>query len=237
MARHMLGAVISLAAILSLVIAGITAATVTPQAQAASVGSLTIDAVWNRSEADAAPLAGDTYSIVRVASVDLDGAGNIANFHMLEPFTQFEQNWESITSSQYHDAAAKIAAYVKQHNLYAQSAATNTNGKTLFAGLPFGLYLVERTSVADANKQYDCDPFLVAIPGNDSGVTQLDVTAEPKFSEQGVVTPPTNELTPNPETPANTGSAVRNIAVAAIALAVLALLISAYRHRQVRSEH
>lgn len=236
-ARHMLSAIISLAVILSLMIVGIITATITPQAQAASVGSLTIDAVWDRSETDAKPLTGDTYSIVRVASVDLDGAGNIADFHMLEQFTQFEQNWESITSSQYHDAAAKIAAYVKQHNLYAQSAATNANGKALFAGLPFGLYLVERTGVADANTQYDCDPFLVAIPGNDSGVAQLDVTAEPKFSEQGVVTPPTNELTPNPETPANTGSAVRNIAIAAIALAVLALLISAYRHRRVQSEH
>ncbi|PLS25525.1 prealbumin-like fold domain-containing protein [Bifidobacterium imperatoris] len=230
-ARHMLGAIISLAVVLSLIVTGITAAIITPQAQAANVGSLTIDAVWDRGEMDATPLAGDTYAIVRVASVDLDDVGNIADFHMLEPFTQFEQNWESITSSQYHDAAVKIAGYVNQHNLYAQSAVTNVNGKAWFTGLPLGLYLVERTGTADANTQYDCDPFLVAIPGNDSGTALLDVTAEPKFSEQGTVTPPTDELTPKPEAPANTGSAVKDIAIAATALAVIALLIGCCRRR------
>lgn len=231
--RRMLGAISGLAVILSLMVAGIATAAIAPQAQAASVGSLTIDAVWDRGETDAAPLAGDTYSIVRVASVDLDDDGNIVDFHMLDSFTQFNQNWGSITSSQYHDAAAKISAYVKQHDLYSQSATTNANGKALFAGLPLGLYLVERTGVADANASYDCDPFLAAVPGNDNGAALLDVTVEPKFSEQSTVTPPTNKPTPKPETPANTGSAVRSIAIAAIALAVIALLIGVYRHHRV----
>lgn len=231
-ARHMLSMVLGLTVILATAMAGIAAAIIIPQAQAASVGSLTIDAVWERGETDATPLAGDTYSIVRVASADTDGAGNIAAFHMLDSFTQFNQNWTEITSSQYHDAAATIAAYVQQHNLYTESAVTNANGKALFAGLPIGLYLVERTGSAQANSQYDCDPFLVAIPGNDNGIAQLDVIAEPKFGEHEDVTPPSTPTT-KPETPANTGSAVSMLAVIAIALATIALMIRAYRHREI----
>ncbi|WP_169241057.1 hypothetical protein [Bifidobacterium olomucense] len=44
-------------------------------AQAAAVGSITIDAQWNRDTADQTALAGDTYAIVRIASAELDSDG------------------------------------------------------------------------------------------------------------------------------------------------------------------
>ena len=40
-----------------------------PYAQADSFGTLTINAVWNRDAASPKSLAGDTYAIVRVATV------------------------------------------------------------------------------------------------------------------------------------------------------------------------
>ncbi|KFI53728.1 hypothetical protein [Bifidobacterium biavatii] len=163
-----------------------------PRAVAAETvtGSLTVSAVWNRDTSSALPLAGDTYSIVRVASADLDGNGRVKAFHMLNTFSEFSYNWGHMDPSAYNAAAKTLTDYATAHQLYEHAGVTDANGSLTFRNLPIGLYLVARTGIATANQRYSCDPFLVAVPGNaDDGTGQLNVTVEPKFSDNGGGTP------------------------------------------------
>lgn len=203
-------------------------------AQAATYGSITIDAQWNRDSADRTALAGDTYAIVRIASADLDiETGAIRAFRTLESFSQFDRDWAGLTSSELNTAAKQLDAYATKHRLYSVSDTTNAAGRTTFTDLEPGIYLIARTAAASANQRYDCDPFLVSVPETNGGAAEFAVTAEPKFSDNGTVTPPnpTPEPEPEPNKPAkpgstaNTGAAVSVVALAAIALTVAALII------------
>ena len=51
-----------------------------PYAQADSFGTLTINAVWNRDAASPKSLAGDTYAIVRVATVTTNSNGSVSSY-------------------------------------------------------------------------------------------------------------------------------------------------------------
>ena len=51
-----------------------------PYAQADSFGALTINAVWGRDTASPKLLAGDTYSIVRVATVTTNNDGSVSSY-------------------------------------------------------------------------------------------------------------------------------------------------------------
>ncbi|MCH9276659.1 cell surface protein [Bifidobacterium amazonense] len=153
-------------------------------------GSLTVSAVWNRDTSGAVPLAGDTYSIVRVASADLDENGSVKAFHTLTAFSEFGYDWGHMDPSAYNEAAKKLTDHATAHQLYEHAGVTDANGSLTFRNLPIGLYLVARTGIAAANQRYACDPFLVAVPGTaDDGSGQLNVTVEPKFSYNGDGTP------------------------------------------------
>ncbi|MBT1162907.1 cell surface protein [Bifidobacterium sp. SO1] len=249
-AVHLCGVLLAIATALSvLTFAMIT--TPVRTAQAATVyGSITIDAQWDRDTANQTALAGDTYAIVRIASVDLDAeTGTIRAFRTLKSFSKFDQSWADLTSSELNTAAKQLDAYAAKHKLYSVSDTSNAAGRAYFTDLEPGIYLISRTAAASANKRYSCDPFLIAVPETTGGTPTLAVTAEPKFSDNGTVTPPNPTPNPNPtpqpnpnkpgeptqpttpsnqstpKTPANTGAAVSIIALAAIALTVAALII------------
>ncbi|MBW3089552.1 cell surface protein [Bifidobacterium miconisargentati] len=183
----------------------------TPRAYAVDsrTGTLTISAIWNRDTDKPVPLAGDTYSIVRVASADLDKNGKPTAFHTLKAFAAFDREWRSLSASEYNTAAKELAEYASKHDLYEHSGKTNAAGQLKFANLPTGLYLAARTAVASANKAYTCDPFLVAVPGvADDGTGEFNVTSEPKFSGDDTPDPnpnpnPDNPDNPNPDNPGN----------------------------------
>ena len=145
-----------------------------PYAQADSFGTLTINAVWNRDAASPKSLAGDTYAIVRVATVTTNSNGSVSSYKTVSDFSGLTADWERLTSSEYHDAAKKLAAHAAKNKLYQHSGTTNAAGQLTFQNLPLGLYLVSRTDSAKANKAYDCDPFLISIPG--SGDTAADLS-------------------------------------------------------------
>ncbi|NEG88664.1 cell surface protein [Bifidobacterium aerophilum] len=235
------------AALSSLAFALIAAVVATPPltAQAATYGSITIDAQWNRDSDDRTALAGDTYAIVRIASADLDAeTGTVRAFRTLESFSQFDRDWAGLTSSELNAAAKQLDAYATKNRLYAISDTTNAAGRATFTDLEPGIYLIARTAAASANRRYDCDPFLVSVPETNGGATEFAVTAEPKFSDNGTVTPPnpTPEPEPEPEpepnkpakpgSTANTGAAVSVVALAAIALTVAALIIRDLRRER-----
>ena len=173
-----------------------------PYAQADSFGALTINAVWGRDTASPKSLAGDTYSIVRVATVTTNNDGSVSSYKTVGDFSGLTADWERLTSSEYHDAAKKLATHAAKNKLYQHSGTTNVAGQLTFQNLPLGLYLVSRTNSAKANKAYDCDPFLISIPGSGDTSADLNITVEPKFSTGTPVVPPEN----NPsEEPGNSG--------------------------------
>ena len=190
-----------------------------PYAQADSFGTLTINAVWGRDAASPKSLAGDTYAIVRVATVTTNSNGSVSSYKTVSDFSGLTADWERLTSSEYHDAAKKLAAHAAKNKLYQHSGTTNAAGQLTFQNLPLGLYLVSRTDSAKANKAYDCDPFL---------------------------TPPEHEHNPgempgNPGVIGNTGAAVGGIAgvaavILVIAFAVLKLRVR-YRSDDTESSH
>ena len=141
-----------------------------PYAQADSFGTLTIDAVWNRGAASPKSLAGDTYAIVRVATVTTNNNGSVSSYKTVSDFSGLTADWERLTSSEYHDAAKKLAAHAAKNKLYQHSGTTNVAGQLTFQNLPLGLYLVSRTDSTKANKAYDCDPFLISIPGSGDSI-------------------------------------------------------------------
>lgn len=117
-----------------------------PYAQADSFGALTINAVWGRDTASPKLLAGDTYSIVRVATVTTNNDGSVSSYKTVGDFSGLTADWERLTSSEYHDAAKKLATHAVKNKLYQHSGTTNVAGQLTFQNLPLGLYLVSRTA-------------------------------------------------------------------------------------------
>ncbi len=221
-----------------------------PYAQADSFGALTINAVWGRDTASPKLLAGDTYSIVRVATVTTNNDGSVSSYKTVGDFSGLTANWERLTSSEYHDAAKKLAAHAAKNKLYQHSGTTNVAGQLTFQNLPLGLYLVSRTSSAKANKAYDCDPFLISIPGSGDTSADLNITVEPKFSTGTPVVPPEDNPSEEPGNPGEvpehpssrqpvksgligrTGAAVGSIAAAAGLMLLVAFILFRLRMRR-----
>ena len=112
-----------------------------PYAQADSFGALTNNAVWGRDTASPKSLAGDTYAIVRVATVTTNNDGSVSSYKTVSDFSGLTADWERLTSSEYHDAAKKLAAHAAKNKLYQHSGTTNAAGQLTFQNLPLGLYL------------------------------------------------------------------------------------------------
>lgn len=206
-----------------------------PYAQADSFGALTINAVWGRDTASPKLLAGDTYSIVRVATVTTNNDGSVSSYKTVGDFSGLTADWERLTSSEYHDAAKKLATHAAKNKLYQHSGTTNVAGQLTFQNLPLGLYLVSRTSSAKANKAYDCDPFLISIPGSGDTSADLNITVEPKFSTGTPVVPPENNPSEGPGNPGfigRTGAAVGSIAAAAGLMLLVAFILFRLRMRR-----
>ena len=117
-----------------------------PYAQADSFGTLTINAVWNRDAASPKSLAGDTYAIVRVATVTTNSNGSVSSYKTVSDFSGLTADWERLTSSEYHDAAKKLAAHAAKNKLYQHSGNHQCSWPTYFpeptawpiSGLPHG---------------------------------------------------------------------------------------------------
>lgn len=220
-------------------------------------GTITIDAAWNRADDKPLALAGDTYSIARVATAALapaedGGIPTVTAFHTVDAFANLGTDWTGLSASQLNQRAKDMAAYAGKHSLYDESGATGAAGTVTFRGLDAGVYLVTRTTVAKANARYTCDPFLVSVPGGlDDEEPTLAVTAEPKFADTGepgtpgepggnpgtpgssaTVTTPGTSLT-TPGWMAETGANVALVVM--LAMIALAIGVGAYAwHRRMR---
>ena len=128
-----------------------------PYAQADSFGTLTINAVWNRDAASPKSLAGDTYAIVRVATVTTNSNGSVSSYKTVSDFSGLTADWERLTSSEYHDAAKKLATHAAKNKLYQHAGTTNVAGQLTFQNLPLGLGVLDRP--AQQRQHHPHDPL------------------------------------------------------------------------------
>ena len=85
------------------------------------------------------------------------------------------------------------------------------------------------------SKAYDCDPFLISIPGSGDTSADLNITVEPKFSTGTPIVPPENNPSEEPGNPGligRTGAAVGSIAAAAGLMLLVAFILFRLRMRR-----
>ena len=174
-----------------------------------------------RDTASPKSLAGDTYAIVRVATVTTNNDGSVSSYKTVSDFSGLTADWERLTSSEYHDAAKKLAHAAKTS--YTSIPAPPMQLANLLSRTYRLAYIWSPARIRrKPTRHYDCDPFLISIPGSGDTAADLNITVEPKFSTSTPPTPPEHEHNPgempgNPGVIGNTGAAVGGIAgVAAV---------------------
>lgn len=140
------------------------------------------------------PLAGDTYAIVQVADIAVQGQGasTTLTYRTKEAFQSFDCDWAALTDNGRQAKALELETYAQAQHLLTTTQTTDQNGCATFDGLSTGLYLVVRTQVADANSAYTTQAFLVDVPTILSETVYYDLTAVPKFEYQGIYIRPCN---------------------------------------------
>lgn len=165
-------------------------------AYAAPSGSLTLACATGNGQA----LEGDTWSLVRVADAELDASGTaVASYEMRGAFAGFAYRWDRMDSSEVAAAARELAEFAGANGLYETSGLADAGGRVAFYGLAPGLFLLERTDIAEGNEASACDPLLVAVPLAEGEALVYDVTAYPKFEsgeQPPAQTPPAGEEPP-----------------------------------------
>ncbi|MDN0055808.1 hypothetical protein [Collinsella ihumii] len=174
------------------------------RALAAVYGSIVLDCRVTQ-DGRTVVLAGDTWGIARVASVEIDAAaGVIVGYEPVEPFERFDYAWGDMSASQVDEAAKDLARYATENDLYTARRATDADGAVGFWNLEPGLYLVNRITAAPGNEGFTCDPFMVSIPLAEDGKLIYSITAAPKFEGPGEPGEPEDPDEPeNPGEPEN----------------------------------
>lgn len=133
-------------------------------------------------------LAGDTFSLVQVATAQVyqggDGQSAGVAYTMAAGFERYDRDWASLSASDVAAAARELAQIARDAGSLDAGVSQRVpeGARTLtFSGLDSGLYLVVRTGVADANKGLTCDPVLVSVPLLEDGAFAYDVDVDPKF--------------------------------------------------------
>lgn len=119
------------------------------------------------------PIAGGALTLYRVANV-VSEDGNYG-FSYTADFADCEIPVTELSSSALPDALAEMAA---ARNLEGMIQSLDENGKTVFADLELGLYLLVQETAAPGYKK--ANPFLVAVPYYDNGRYIYDVDTAPK---------------------------------------------------------
>lgn len=162
-------------------------------AEAAETGSLTL--VYALGDT---ALPGAAVRLYHVASWDSASGYRLtedfaASRAALPPANSAEKDTEAMASG-WSALARQLETYAAANHVAPfGEGSTDTEGKVVFIGLTFGLYLVTGPAVAGPDGQrYELTPFLVAIPTiDDEGQGRVDVTAQGKLVPQ--VTPPEGE--------------------------------------------
>ena len=117
------------------------------------------------------PVVGAELSVYYVATVLLDADGNL----IYDYTKDFEQVDTAIDDK---SLAAKLDAFVAQHNVPSTKMTTNAEGTALCNELPLGLYFIKQTGAVEGFAP--CTSFLVTVPNEKNGEYVYEVNASPK---------------------------------------------------------
>lgn len=139
------------------------------------------------------PLADDTYAIVKIADITLQGDPATLHYQAAKEFQDFPYTWDNLTDETRRQAARELEAYTRENPaLLTHTQMTDEDGVVVFSPLEPGLYLVTRTQVDVANRACTMEPFLVDIPTEVNGKLEYDLAAVPKFDYQSIKIRPSN---------------------------------------------
>lgn len=157
--------------------------------------SITLYAHYHNDDGSIYFLAGDTYELTLIAHKSIDDDTLDVTYTIVDAYKDFDCDWFSTTASQRLAIAKKLAKVAVPD----ETGVTDKNGKLTFDDLRPGLYLVVRTRVADVNKDYILDPYLVTLPIIKDGEVFEDIEVDEKFAHIGDSRPtPTPTITPLP---------------------------------------
>lgn len=158
-------------------------------------------------DGDTLPLSGDTFAIVQIADITVEGQGDTANltYQTRADFIGFACDWSALTGSDRQEKALQLEAYAKEKKLFTAAKTTDAKGQAAFTGLSTGLYLVSRIQAAPANGGYLTQPILVDIPTLLSGKWYYALNVVPKW-EQSTHPDPGPDPSPDPTPGGSSGS-------------------------------
>lgn len=158
-------------------------------------GSIRLDAHYHEDDGSIYFLAGDTYELTLIAHKSIDDDTLDVTYTIVDAYKDFDCDWVATTASQ-RLAIAKELAKVAVPD---ETGVTDKNGKLTFDDLKPGLYLIVRSRVAEKNKDYILDPYLVTLPIIEDGDVFEDIEVDEKFARIGDPRPtPTPTITPVP---------------------------------------
>lgn len=153
-------------------------------AAAVPSGTLTIRDVAVDIDGRPVILAGDAWSIARVADATAVSAEPAAiSYATTDAFADQRDgvDWATLTGGGARDLASDLADYAAEHGLYERSATADANGTVRFNALPAGMYLLARTHATQDDESCETTPMLVGVPIAEDGSIVYDVTVEPKY--------------------------------------------------------
>lgn len=168
----------------ALALLGLLCALLLPGQASALSGSILLDC-HVQAGGETLPLAGDTYAIVQIADITVEGQGGAGDltYQTRADFTGFACDWSALTGSDRQAKALQLEAYAKEKKLFTAAKTTDAKGQAAFTGLSTGLYLVSRVQVAPANGGYLTQPILVDIPTLLSGKWYYVLNVVPKWEQ------------------------------------------------------
>lgn len=168
----------------ALALLGLLCALLLPGQASALSGSILLDC-HVQAGGETLPLAGDTYAIVQIADITVEGQGGAGDltYQTWPDFTGFACDWSALTGSDRQAKALQLEAYAKEKKLFTAAKTTDAKGQAAFTDLSTGLYLVSRIQAAPANGGYLTQPILVDIPTLLSGKWYYVLNVVPKWEQ------------------------------------------------------
>ena len=120
---------------------------------------------------DKEPIVGAELSVYFVAAVYINTNGNL-NYIYTDAFKNAEIDMKDPS------LAAKLDAYVLEHNVSAVTITTDENGTATCKDLALGLYFIRQTGTVEGFAP--CTPFMVTVPGRNADGYVYAVNASPK---------------------------------------------------------
>ena len=157
-----------------------------------ATGSLRLDCHVNVDDRKI-PLADDTYAIVKIADITVEGNPIELTYQVTQDFKDFSYEWDKLDNEARRQAALELETYVKEHpQLITRTGVTDEDGVVGFSKLEPALYLVSRIQVDVANQACTMDPLLVSVPTVVNDTLEYNLNAVPKYDYQSVSIRPCN---------------------------------------------